>query len=163
MDFVVGEVLTNPTERSIEIALLPGEDVELYAAYQELAEGPPRRSPQIQAAARELAVLKLGRSPARSRVRVRGLAPASRGWRVRRAAGCDVSNSASPGRLGLSLRLHRGLPYRGTLDQGRLLLRGPSRSGPLENFGATLENILRANVDFTIAGGDNSMVHAPRA
>lgn len=60
VDFIVGEVLTNPTERSIEIALLPGEDVELYAAYQEFAEGPPRRSPQIRAAARELAVLKLG-------------------------------------------------------------------------------------------------------
>jgi hypothetical protein len=39
---------------------------------------------------------------------------------------------------------------------------GASPQRALENFGATLENILRADVDFAIAGGDNFMLHAPR-
>lgn len=161
VDFVVGEVLTNPTERSIEIALLPGEDVDLYAAYRDSAEGPPRRSPQIRAAARELAVLELD-----------DLLPDHEYeyavW-VRRQG--DEEFSARPGATFRTLRRQTGSVFRFayTADShivGRWIKVacsfGTKQERALENFGATLENILRADVDFTIAGGDNFMLHAPR-
>jgi 3',5'-cyclic AMP phosphodiesterase CpdA len=161
VDFVVGEVLTNPTDRSIEIALLPGEDVELYAAYREISEGPARRSPQIRAAARELAVLRLGELlPDREYEYAV--------W-VRRTG--DEEFTARPGATFRTLRRQAGSVFRFayTADShivGRWIKvacsLGADQKRALENFGATLENILRADVDFTIAGGDNFMVHAPR-
>jgi hypothetical protein len=156
------EIVTNPTERSVQIGLVPAEDVELYATFAPLeaaTEGDASQMTPLHVGAGKLAVLRLEGLAAgtRHRAQVHLRRPGENGF-VARAPVHFRTLRADPGatvRFAYAADSHIvGRHIKGECE------RSPGSSAR-SNFQQTLENVLASDLDFVIAGGDNFMTHAP--
>jgi|GEM_PF-894921 len=161
VEFRTEEIVTNPTERSVQIGLVPTEDVELYATFTPLeteTEGDASQTTPLHVGAGTLATLRL-----------EGLAPGTRYRAQVHLRRRGESNFVA--RAPVHFRTLRADPeatvrFAYAADShivGRYIKSECAQSPgshALLNFQQTLDNVLASDVDFIIAGGDNFMTHA---
>jgi hypothetical protein len=161
VEFVMEEILTNPTQHGVQLALIPAEPAELVLELRAAGEAASLRSARVSVRARELAVL-----------RVEGLSPGTAyGYSVlvRRPGDGDFTRRA--GESFRTLREGEGGEFRFAYVADSHIVGWWMKATchpradyllSFENFQRTLSNIEDSGVDFVIAGGDNFMVHSPR-
>ncbi len=165
IDLLVEEIVTNPTSRSVQINLLPAEDVEIFVSYSAGDATAPigeliEKAPADRYRAGRLAVLTLDDLEPGTRYRawLHLRRPGAKSFQVRphvefRTLYDDLESTV---RFAYAADSHIA---------GRYILakcRPTSRFRTyLDNFQRSLENILARDLDFVVAGGDNFMTHAP--
>ena len=156
------EIVTNPTERSVQIGLVPAEDVELYATFAPLeavTEGDASQTTPLHVGAGTLAVLSLeGLAPGtRHRAQVHLRRPGESGFVARAPVHFRTLRADPRATVRFAYAADSHIVGRYIKSE---CARSPGSDTRL-SFQQTLENVLASGVDFVIAGGDNFMTHAP--
>lgn len=158
VEFLVEELLTNPTTTSVELSLMPGEPAEFFVEFGLPGSGLPEVTSPMTVGAGERATFRLdGLEPGtryvyRAHIRRPGQHPfEARAAHAFRTLRQDLEATVRFGYTADSHITGRYLKY--------LCSPTPARRRYLTEFETTLRNMLSSELDFVVAGGDNFMLH----